>query len=266
MPRNQKYWKNRFGDPFGKTQSYYHHLDLRHIDDLDDIGFAYIMEGVKGVDMLDLNELEITNESIRLLAGLDYVKELQLKGCSVDNDCVKDLNTITSLELLHLKNTNITIDGLLHLDKLTLLKTLMFSAEDVDTIKEKLLQLKNLLPQCDFVINSKPYYFDPVERFIYAVKAQPYTYRLKIKNESLNIPWSNWVIKPSDSYYETENQGPFPVNEIEWIEVDPIEERKDGKLITVKLEDHTEEIEKLLEELSIPYMEVEEIIRIYIVK
>lgn len=77
MAKDQKFWKRRLGNP-GDMEPYYHQLDLRRIDDLDDIGFAYIMEGVKGVDMLDLNELEITNESIKLLTGLEYVKELPL--------------------------------------------------------------------------------------------------------------------------------------------------------------------------------------------
>ena len=265
MPRNKKYWKRRIGHLDDNIEPYPHHLDLRRIDDLDDEGFAYYMTHVRGVNMLDLNETEITNESIKLLTGLEYVKELCVKGCWLNDACVPDLNKITSLELLHLKNTAVTIDGILQLNALTNLKTLLFSADDLEAIKEKLLQLKAIHPACEFVIDGRPYYFDNVERFIYAVKTQPYKYNLKIKNESPSAGWSNWIIKPSDNYLETEMQGPCAVSSIEWIEVNPVEERKDGRLVPAKDIDHTNEIVNLLEDLSIPHMIVEEIIRIYIV-
>jgi hypothetical protein len=139
---------------------YVHHLDLRRIDDLDDEGLAYLLTNVKGVNMLDLNETEITNESIRLLTSLEYIKELQLKGCRIDNDCIRELNKIGSLEFLHLKDTSITIDGLLQLKGLTHLRRLMFSAENIETIKEEMLRLRELLPDCEFTVNSIPYSFD----------------------------------------------------------------------------------------------------------
>ena len=261
-----KQLKQRFGKLAESMVAYYDHLDLRFIDDLDDAGFAYIMAPVKGVNMLDLNETEITNESIKVLTGLEYVKELRAKGCRLDDNCIPDLNKITNLEFLHLKNTAVTINGLLQLNALTNLRTILFSAEDVQGIKEKMMQLKALHPACEFVIDGKPYYFDNVERFIYAVKAKPYTYRLQIKNGSSNAAWSNWIIKPSETYYETEKQGPYAVHDIEWIELNPVEERKEGNLIPVKKVDHTDEIVKLLEELTIPYMIVDGITRIYIVK
>lgn len=266
MPKNNTYWKRRFG---GKTAgdigAYQHHLDFRGIDDLDDEGLAYLLTNVKGVDMLDLNETDITNESIKLLTGLEYLKELRIKGCRLDNACIIDLNKITSLELLHLKNTTITIDGILQLKALTNLKTLLFSADDVEAIKEKMLQLKAILPACEYVIDGKSYYYDNIERFIYAAKAKPYKYNLKIKNESSAFVWSNWINKPTDNYFETEQQGPSAVSNIEWIDVNPIEERKEGRLLHVKVHDHTDEITQLLEELTVPYMIVEGIVRMYIV-
>jgi hypothetical protein len=162
LPKNRKYWKRRFGDKTaGDSAAYHHHLDFRLIDDLDDEGLAYIMTNVKGVDMLDLNETEISNESIKLLTGLEYIKELRAKECgSLDNDCIESLNQIPTLEFLHLKSTAITIDGLLQLTSLPNLKVLMFSAADTESIKEKMVQLKNQLPNCDFTVNSKPWIFD----------------------------------------------------------------------------------------------------------
>jgi hypothetical protein len=162
LPKNRKYWKRRFGGKTaGDSAAYHHHLDFRLIDDLDDEGLAYIMTNVKGVDMLDLNETEISNESIKLLTGLEYIKELRAKECgSLDNDCIESLNQIPTLEFLHLKSTAITIDGLLQLTSLPNLKVLMFSAADTESIKEKMVQLKNQLPNCDFTVNSKPWIFD----------------------------------------------------------------------------------------------------------
>ena len=158
MPRNKKYWQRRFGTT--NTIAYHHHFDVRQIPDLDDEGFAYLLTNVKGVNMLDLNETEITNTSIALLTKLEYVNELRLKGCTeIDNDCIADLNKITSLRFLHVKNTGITIDGILQLNALTKLTEILFSDEDTAALKDKMLLLKNRLPNCNFAINSVPYIF-----------------------------------------------------------------------------------------------------------
>ena len=264
MARDKKYWRQRFGE--NKTEPYHHHFDLRAIDDLDDEGFAYLISGVKGIDMLDLNELNITNASITLLTQLEYLKELRAKGChKLDNGCIQDLNKITSLEFLHLRFTLITIDGLLQLKDLANLKTLMFSAEDVPAIKQQLLQLKNMLPQCELIIDAKPYYFKAIDLFIHAIHKKPYTYRLKIKNETPDEGWSKWLSSPTDNYLEAEVQGPYSFNDIEWIEIDPIEKRKEGRLVPVKEIDHTSVIIKLLEGISFPFMTNGRIISTYIV-
>ena len=159
MPRNKKYWKRRFG-AVENIPEYNHHLDFRGIFDLDDEGFAYLLTNVKGVNMLDLNETDITNNSITLLTKLEYVYELRIKGCiEIDDHCIANLNKITTLKFLHAKNTNITIDGLLKLNDLTELTELMFSVDDATIIKDKMLLLKNNLPACSFTVNSIPYIF-----------------------------------------------------------------------------------------------------------
>jgi|GEM_PF-1814378 len=255
MARDKKYWQKRFGNPDRKPEPYYHHLDLRPIDDLDDEGFAYLMAGVKGVNMLDLNETGITNESIRLISGLEYVHELRAKGCGLlDNGCIPDLDKINSLRFLHVRSTGITIDGLLQLSSLTKLETLMFSAEDLASIKEKLLQLKLILPGCELVIDAKRYYFNATELFIHALKKQPYSYRLKIRNQPLDAAWSTWLTQPGDNHIEAEAQGPYSVNEIEWVEIDPVETKGKVKLVAEKEIDHAAAVIKLLEYLSFPFM------------
>ncbi len=265
MSRNLKNWQRRFGN-LTDMEPYHHHLDLRLIDDLDDEGFAYIMGPVKGVNMLDLNETEITNVSIKLLTGLQYVNELGAKGCSIDNGCIEDLNKITSLELLHVKNTGITIDGLLQLNCLVNLKRIFFSADDIEGNKEKLLQLKAMHPACEFVIDGKPYYCDSIDFFIYVLAKQPYTYRVKIKNQALDCRWSNWLGYPSDTYIEAEAQGPYRIDDIEWVEINPVEKKVAGGLVPEREFDHSPAIIKLLETLAFPFMLTDGIISVYLVK
>ena len=246
---------------------YYHHLDFRSIEDFDDEALANELRNVNGVNMLDVNETDITNESIKLLTHLEYVNELRAKECRyLDNNCISDLNKLTSLTFLHVKSTAITIDGLLQLNNLQQLKTLMFSADDVAGIKEKLLQLKVMLPLCEIIINSKPYSCNAIDLFVYAIKKYPVTYRLKIKNESVVQDWSHWLTQPSESYIEAAAQGPYAVDAIEWLEINPIETRAEGKLIAAKEIDHTAEIIKILEWLWFPYMITDGIISVYILE
>lgn len=158
MPRNKKYWKRRFGAI--ESTAYHNHLDLRPIPDLDDEGLAYLLTNVKGINMLDLNETEVSNESITLLTKLDYVNELGIKGCTnIDDACIPDLNKLTSLQFLYLRNSGITMDGLLQLDALTKLTRLLLSVDDTENLESKMLLLKNRFPGCDFVVNSVPYIF-----------------------------------------------------------------------------------------------------------
>ena len=141
----------------------------------------------------------------------------------------------------------------------------MFSADETATIKEKLLQLKTMLPQCELVINSKTYYFDSIELFIHALKTKPFKYRLKIKNQLITDNWSSWLGQ-TDDYIEAETQGSHPVEDIEWIEINPIEKLIEGESIDTKENDHTEVAIKLLENLTFPYMVSEGIISAYVLK
>lgn len=266
MSKNKKYWERRFGKPVHNNGSYHHHFDLRCIDDLNDEGLAYLLEPAKGINMLDVNETDISDKSITLLTRLEYVTELRAKGVSGLTDaCAQDLNKIKGLELLHVKNTDITIDGLLQLKDQHQLKTILFSAIDVKAIKEKMLQLKTMHPGCEFVIDGKPYYFDAIDLFMYRIKKQSYSYRLKIKDRASESRWSNWLCHPSATYIEAEAQGTYSITDIEWIDINPIEKSTGGGLIPGKELIHSEEIIKLLEELAFPFMVTERIISVYLV-
>ncbi len=264
--KTKKELERRFGKMAESITGYQEHIDFRSVEDFNDEAFAFLMENVKGVNMLDVNETDITNESITLLTGLEYVKELRAKECHhLDNDCVDDLNKLTSLVFLHLKSTNITVDGLLRLKNLPDLKTLMFSADDVAAIKEKLLQLKTMLPHCEIVINSKPYYFDAIDLFIHALKTKPFKYRLKIKNQSITDTWSNSLGQTDDNSIEAGNQGMYSLDDIEWVDINPIV-RTEEEPMKVKEQDHSPDIIKLLENLTFPYMITDGIISAYVLR
>ena len=159
MARYTKYWKKRLGK-IEYNSPYQDHLNLIGITELNDSGLAYFLKNLKGINMLDLNETEITNESILALSNLEYVNELRIKGCTdIDNSCITSLNKITSLKFLHIKDTNITIDGILQLHALTELATLLFSDDFNEVTNDKMMELKQMFPKCSFIVNSIPYVF-----------------------------------------------------------------------------------------------------------
>ena len=153
--KKDKELKRRYGKLADSMEAYYHHLDFRPLFDLEDEGFAFLMQKVKGVDMLDLNETKISNKSIELIAQLEYVKELRVKGCkNLDNDCISFIGKINNLEFLHVKGTGITIEGLLQLSGLPKLNTILFSSDDTATIQDEITQLKQNFPYCELVMNG----------------------------------------------------------------------------------------------------------------
>jgi hypothetical protein len=165
MAKGIKYWKRRLGTGVARMESYIDHLDLRRIPGLDDDGLGLILADVKGVNMLDLNETEITNKAIALLSRLEYINELRLKECNIENDCIPSLDRLTTLTFLHVRGTKITIDGLLRLTNLANLTTLMFStaAETDPGFDDKMQQLRECLPLCEFVVDAVPYQFNDEE-------------------------------------------------------------------------------------------------------
>lgn len=126
------------------------------IHGVDDDGLLLMLDKVRSIDMLDLDESVITNEGVRHLTKLSSLKELRLKTCSeLDEGCLPYLNQITSLKLLHLGSTAITVDGLFQLSSLKNLHTLLISSPTDDGIREKLIKLSALLPDCKFIVNHK---------------------------------------------------------------------------------------------------------------
>jgi len=268
IKKEKAFWNKYFNFPGGPADI---SPAIKHISfnctEVDDEDLGYLVSRIKVIEMLDLELTQISNAGIKEIAKLKGLRELKLKdNYPISNDCIADLNKLTGLEMLHVRATSINIDGLLQLTALPNLKRLFFSEEDVDSISEKMLQLKYIMPNCEFIIDGKVYTPDVIAYFTYANKGTHCSYRMKIKNEPMVNSWSNWLTNPSCSYYETENQGPYSVDVIEWIEINPVESSKEGRLVAEKKIDHLAEIIKLLEDLLVPVMEVDGIIRVYVYK
>ena len=244
----KKELERRFGTLAESLVGYVDHIDFRFYDNFNDEAFAFLMKNVKGVNMLDLNETEITNESIEFLTNLEYVNEIRARQCeNLTDDCSEDLNKLTQLTFLHLRSTSITIDGLLNLKDLTNLKTLLFSADDILSIKEKLLDFKLMHLPCEMVIDSKPYYYNSIDLFLQFLKDQPYLFRLKIRNITPSDKWSSSISSMDGNSIGTQFQGKHALDDIEWIEI------KSSAINFSEESEQFPDLIKLLECLEFPF-------------
>ena len=98
--------------------------------------------------------------------------------------------------------------------------------------------------------------------FIESAKGKPWKYRPKLIDEELSEDWSNWIMIPIEGYVELEFYGPYRTKEIEWIEIDPIEIKRIGKLIPERIIDHRNEVTLLLTNLDIDFTVQDRIIRL----
>jgi len=82
--------------------SHLHRVNFRMHGVDDDDELLLMMDKVKSIDMLELDETIVTNKGVRYLTKLISLKELRLKGCrELDERCLLSLNQIFSFELLH---------------------------------------------------------------------------------------------------------------------------------------------------------------------
>jgi len=163
--KEQQFWSTffYFNVPKHLTEIPAHidRVNFRIWDHVEDDHLLLMLSKVKSINMLDLDETDITNEGIKYLTKLEQLKELRLKGIQqIDDDCMEQLNQIKDLELLHLGGTSVTLDGLSKLSDLQKLKVLLLSVPEAEEIKEKMLLLNAMLPHCEFILNYKSYEFD----------------------------------------------------------------------------------------------------------
>ena len=131
---------------------------FRLYDHVDDDHLIRMVQGIKSVGQLDLDETEITNLGIEELVKLDSIKELRLKGCrNITNEAMPFICAIKGLELLHLIGTAITSAGFQQIGKLSSLKTLLIRADRDDPLLEEIYV--NLPQGCEFIVDYKIYPF-----------------------------------------------------------------------------------------------------------
>ncbi len=139
-------------------------VNFRIWDHVEDDYLLMMLSKVKSINMLDLDEAGITIEGIKHLTKLEQLKELRLKGiAAIDDNCMQYLNQLTDLELLHLGGTSVTLHGLTKLSALQKLKVILLSIPPDGVIKEKMQELKTILPHCEFILNYQSYEFNKEE-------------------------------------------------------------------------------------------------------
>jgi hypothetical protein len=149
------FWKSLGFDNIDQIATHYNHIDFRFSGVTDEELYLLVTK-IRSINMLDLNETNITNHGIAALTQLDNLSELRMKECmEIDNDCIVHLNKITTLKLLGVKSTPITIDGLLGLTDLKNLEELFFSESPVDNMQEKLQTIAKNLPKCQLIMDGK---------------------------------------------------------------------------------------------------------------
>jgi len=116
-------------------------------EDLD-----HFTQKVKLVEVVILDENEVTNEGIRHLARLESLMELDVKGLQIDDACIPDLLTLKSLKWLQIKATRISPEGVeMLLAGLGNLTTLLFTlGENEEEFGEK---LQRKYPHCELIIS-----------------------------------------------------------------------------------------------------------------
>jgi len=99
-------------------------LNLKINQGVTDGGIQDLAAAKLPIVKLDLQETNITNQSIRWLAELPELMELSLEKTVVNDDAVASLNTMANLRSLNLRSTLFTSKGLsnLHLPRLLKLK------------------------------------------------------------------------------------------------------------------------------------------------
>ncbi len=133
-------------------------VNFRIWEHVEDEHIEMMMQHVQSINMLDLDETEITNNSIELLTQLTFIKELRLKGCRyIDDRAIPSINNIKGLELLHIDGTSISLQGALQLAAHHPLRTLLIGVDEPEQHTDDLTILANRFPDCNLIVNHKDF-------------------------------------------------------------------------------------------------------------
>ena len=133
-------------------------VNFRIWNHVDDEQIEMMVTHVQSINMLDLDETNISNYSIQLLTKLSFIKELRLKGCGeIDDDAMPHINHIKGLELLHIDGTSISIKGVLQLRADHPLRMLLIGVDDPEQHQEELTTIAQRFPDCELIVNHKSF-------------------------------------------------------------------------------------------------------------
>ncbi|WP_369810683.1 DUF6678 family protein [Hymenobacter cheonanensis] len=84
--------------------------------------------------------------------------------------------------------------------------------------------------------------------------------RMKVRGYSAPEGWNDWAIIPTAGYIEI--NGPWPIRQVDWVEINPIVTEHIGRLVPPKRIDSSMQIEEGLRQADISYIVLDGIIRI----
>jgi hypothetical protein len=85
--------------------------------------------------------------------------------------------------------------------------------------------------------------------------------RVGFEDETVS-EWSKWLTFPSDGYAEIQVTGPFLIRKVSYIEINPIEIRRVGRLVPDREIDHSKKLEEYLTNAEIEFDVIDTIYRI----
>ena len=133
-------------------------VNFRIWNSVEDDEIEMMVTHVRSINMLDLDETDITNYSIQLLAQLSFIKELRLKGCrKIDDEGIPHINNIKGLELLHIDGTSISINGVLQLSASHPLRMLLIGVDAPEQHLTELAAIAQRFPESELIVNHKSF-------------------------------------------------------------------------------------------------------------
>lgn len=105
-------------------------VDLEH-NELPDGGLLQNLEGLAGIQEVNLNSSSVGDEQLKHLAGLTSLQVLRLGNTQITDAGLKHIQSLDGLRLLWLENTAVTSEGLEHISGLSKLKYLRLKGTQV---------------------------------------------------------------------------------------------------------------------------------------
>lgn len=90
------------------------------------------------------------------------------------------------------------------------------------------------------------------------------SFKVKLVNRPLTSNWNKMFIRPVQSYVEFGHSGPVKISELEWIDINPVEQIYIGRLVPDKFINHSQGVKDFFDKNAVKYSINDEIIRVII--